>query len=70
MNDPFDDITWLVMKDAAPVQNLVTTKSSKPHSTVTFGLYSVDRLLFLVLQFPQLFFHLKPETNVILQLKF
>ena len=46
MNDPFDDITWLVMKDAAPLQNLVTTKSSKPHSTVTFGLYSVDRSTF------------------------
>ena len=37
VNDSFDDITWLVMKDAAPLQNLVATKSSKPHSTVTFG---------------------------------
>ena len=41
-NEPFDDITWLVMKDAAPSQNLVVTKSSKPHSTVKFG-YIVNK---------------------------
>ena len=42
-NDPFDDITrWLVMKDTAPSQNLVVTKSSKPHSTVKFG-YIVNK---------------------------
>ena len=65
-NDPFDDITWLVMKDAAPSQNVVMTKSSKPHSTVKFGYIVNKRSTFLMLQFPQLFFHLKPETNVIL----
>ena len=65
-NDPFDDITWLVMKDAAPSQNIVMTKSSKPHSTVKFGYTVNKRSTFLMLQFPQLFFHLKPETNVIL----
>ena len=32
-----NDITWLVMKDSALLQNLVAKKSSKPHSTVTFG---------------------------------
>ena len=32
-----NDITWLVMKDSALLQNLVATKSSKPHSTVTLG---------------------------------
>ena len=37
-NDPFDDFTWLVMKDAAPSQNLVITKSSKPHSTFKFDI--------------------------------
>ena len=47
MNDPFDDITWLVMKDAAPLQNLVATKSSKPHSTVTFGYIMKKRSTFL-----------------------
>ena len=41
-NEPFDDITWLVMKDAAPSQNLVATKSSKPHSTVKF-VYIVNK---------------------------
>ena len=41
-NEPFDDITWLVMKDAAPSQNIVVTKSSKPHSTVKFG-YIVNK---------------------------
>ena len=52
--------------DAAPSQNVVMTKSSKPHSTVKFG-YIVNKCsTFLMLQFPQLFFHLKPETNVIL----
>ena len=62
-NDPFDDVTWLVMKDAAPSQNVVMTKSSKPHSTVKFGYIVNKRSTFLMLQFPQLFFHLKPETN-------
>ena len=65
-NDPFDDVTWLVMKDSAPSQNVVMTKSSKPHSTVKFGYIVNKRSTFLMLQFPQLFFHLKPETNVIL----
>ena len=33
-------------------------------------LYSEETFFFLMLQFPQLFFHLKPETNVIFWLKF
>ena len=65
-----DDFTWLVMKDAAPSQNLVTTKSSKPHNTVTFGYTVKKRSTFFNVKVPQLFFHLKPDTNVILRLKF
>ena len=65
-----DYFTWLVMKDAAPSQNLVTTKSSKPHNTVTFGYTVKKRSTFFNVKVPQLFFHLKPDTNVILRLKF
>ena len=42
INDPFDEITWLAMNDAAPLQNLVATKSSKPHSTLKFD-YTVNK---------------------------